>query len=116
MRPLHTAARSTEYSTLRKASSRTILQIQEGSPGESSRQRPLGPGPKSSSIANRCDTLFIILGIAVFLSIVGMLFVHRLFLESSAASDSLLNQETRATGHGQGNWGSQHSSREGFYR
>lgn len=116
MRPLHTATRATESSsTLRKTSSRVILQIPESSSVDS-RQRlsasGAAPGKSSSSFGSSCDTLFIILGLAVFLSVVGMVFVHRMFVESSAANSSLLNQETRGTG--QSGWGSKEGN--SFYR
>jgi hypothetical protein len=113
MRPLHTATRTPESSTLRKTSSRLVLQIQEGTGVKDSRQPRVSYAKSSSILASSCDTLFLILALAVFLSIVGMVFVHRMFVESSAANNSLLDQETRGTG--QGGWGSQHGSGSSFY-
>lgn len=86
MRPLHTATRSAD-STLRKTNSRVVLQIQEFSQGA---QAPdiNRRGAVNSKFVSRCDTLFILLGIAICLSIVGMLFVHKLFVDSSAAGYS----------------------------
>lgn len=111
MRPLHTDTRAPESSTLRKTSSRLVLQIQD-STGDSRQQR-ISYAKSSSTLASSCDTLFIILALAVFLSIVGMVFVHRMFVDSSAANNSLLDQETRGTG--QGGWGSQHGHGSSFY-
>lgn len=105
---------------MRKTSSRVILQIQDSPGGDSISRQPrgsstgadnisrqprpsgTGAGPRSSSLAASCDTLFIILALAVFLSIVGMIFVHRMFVESSAANNSLLNQEMRGQQEGGG--------------
>jgi hypothetical protein len=97
MRPqnLHTTATRTTDSNLRKTSSRVVLQIQhDGSPDSSRPLRASGVGgSKSSSLASNVDTLFIILGIAVFLSVAGLFFVHRM---SSAVSGSLaMDPETR---------------------
>jgi hypothetical protein len=113
MRPLHTDTRAQESSTLRKTSSRLVLQIQEGAGERDNRQQRVSYAKSSSTLASSCDTLFIILALAVFLSIVGMVFVHRMFVDSSAANNSLLDQETRGTG--QGGWGSQHGHGSSFY-
>ena len=90
---------------MRKTSSRVILQIQEGAAAgvDSSKDGSRPPprtstaGARSSSFAaGNVDTLVVILGIAVFLAVVGLFFVHRM---SAAVSDSMLmDQETRGTG------------------
>jgi hypothetical protein len=67
-------------------------------------------------LAGSCDTLFIILALAVFLSIVGMVFVHRMFVESSAANNSLLNQETRGEGSWSHQQGGSGGSGDSFFR
>lgn len=106
MRPLHTAPTTrTEATTLRKTGSRVVLQIPDAgdttSSGGGSRQqqRLLQGSSKNSSLVSNCDTLIILLGIAIVLSVVGMIFVHRLFMESS----------TLATGEDAGDaaWASQ---------
>lgn len=97
MRPLHTATGATD-SSLRKTSSRVVLQVQQDYPaGDSRGFRASAPGTstKANALTRQCDTLFIILALALGLSVVGMLFVHKLFINSTTAGSGVLEAETR---------------------
>jgi hypothetical protein len=99
MRPLHTAPAVPTDRSLRKSSSRVVLQVQDSGPLAaecSSRGRggsSGGAGAAAAAGAPRAplrglDTLLILLLLAVGLSVVGFVFVNRLITNSSAADSA----------------------------
>lgn len=94
MRPLHTAPPVHTDRSVRKSSSRLVLQVHDSWPPDASSSRRVSSAAAAGagvprSAARSCDTLVVLVVLAVALSVIGVVFVHRLVANSSAASDGL---------------------------
>lgn len=81
---------------LRKAGSRVVLNIPETifSSDQTSRRPGSGQQPPAKSFAQKYDTLLVFLGVVVFLSVVGLFFVHSFYLNSIKVGDVILPGHT----------------------
>lgn len=85
---------------LRKASSRVVLNIPDTSYSSDYSRRPAtGQQTGSKSFTQKYDTLLVLLGIVIVLSVVGLFFVHSFYLNSVQVTDAGLPGQQKLGSH-----------------